>query len=105
MRGAHNRSRTIHEMFSNVNNANVGQPRIPSDSKGKVMCAFDNTKMSRFVLFVCPTKLATSLATESTVQISEIIGLLLAIASFIHIRVTKVNMHNQNGLISVHVND
>ncbi len=40
---------------------NVGQPRIPSDNKGKVMCAFDNTKMSRFVLFVCPTKLAVSL--------------------------------------------
>ncbi len=42
---------------------NVGQPRIPSDNKGKVMCAFDNT--TRFVLFVCPTKLAVSLKNDA----------------------------------------
>lgn len=90
---------------------NVGQPRIPSDNKGKVMCASDNTKMSRFCLFA-PQNLPSHCkmqfkirATESTVQIAGIIELLLATATFIHIRVTKVNMHNQNGLFSVHVND
>lgn len=40
---------------------NVGQPRIPSDNKSKSMSAFDNKEMLRFVLFVCPTKLAVSL--------------------------------------------